>query len=72
MEIANDATGNDAVGNYDGVLFAEYTGMTGRKGRIEGFKRHRQSVWTLAGAFLKLWGHAKHRVVPKEQPELLK
>ncbi len=60
MEIANDGSGGQAVGNYIGVLHAEYTGKAGRSGRVYGFHRQGQSVWSLVGAFLKLWGHAKH------------
>lgn len=60
MEIANDGSGDSATGNYDGVLFAEYTTLCGRHGRVTGFHRQKQSVWSLVGAFLKLWGHAKH------------
>lgn len=60
MEIVNENTGTMEVGNYTGTLHAEYTNPAGRKGRIEGFRRQRQSVWSLIGAFLKLWGHTKH------------
>ena len=60
MEIANDGTGNEHAGNYGGTLHAEYTGSAGRPGRVEKFFRRRQSVWSLVGAFLKLWGHTKH------------
>lgn len=60
MDIANDATGTMEIGNYTGVLHAEYTKPSGRKGRVTGFKRKRQSVWSLVGAFLKVWGHTKH------------
>ena len=57
MEIANDATGGEYVGNYDATLTAEYGK---RKGRIRGFHRQTQSAWSLVGAFLKLFGHTKH------------
>jgi hypothetical protein len=60
MDIANDGTGDDSVGNYGGTLHAEYTGPSGRAGRVEKFFRRRQSVWSLVGAFLKLWGHTRH------------
>lgn len=60
MEIANDATGTTEVGNYTGTLHAEYTPKDGRKGRVMNFNRRRQSVWSLVGAFLKLWGHTGH------------
>ncbi len=60
MEIANDGKGGDLVGNYDAVLHGEYTSASGRKGRVEGFNRQTQSVWSLVGAFLKLFGHTKH------------
>lgn len=70
MEIANDGTGSDgsgnsAIGHYNGTLRAEpaYTGrMPGgvRRGRVTNFARRTQSVWSLVGAFLKMWGHAKH------------
>lgn len=60
MEIANDGTGTPDVGNYSGTLHAEYTGSSGRTGRVLNFNRRKQSVWSLIGAFLKLWGHTKH------------
>lgn len=60
LEIANDASGSQDVGNYHGTLHAEYTGPDGRKGRVTNFNRRRQSVWSLVGAFLKLHGHTKH------------
>lgn len=60
MEIVNSNTGTEDVGNYNGVLFAEYTDPSGRKGTVIQFKRKEQSVWSLVGAFLKLWGHTKH------------
>lgn len=60
MEIDNDCTGDMQTGHYNGVLHAEYTLPEGRKGYVENFHRQRQSVWSLVGAFLKLWGHTKH------------
>lgn len=60
MEIDNDGTGALREGNYEGVLHAEYTASAGRMGRVRGFNRQKQSVWSLVGAFLKLWGHTKH------------
>jgi hypothetical protein len=60
MEIANDGTGGEMLGNYTGVFHSEYTSSSGRKGRVEGFHRQTQSVWSLVGAFLKLFGHTKH------------
>lgn len=60
LEIANDGTGDQEIGRYNAVLHAEYTGPEGRQGRVVEFYRHRQSVWSLVGAFLKLWGHTKH------------
>lgn len=60
MVIANDATGDTNVGNYDGTLYAEYTQPEGRKGKVMRFNRQKQSVWSLVGAFLKLWGHTSH------------
>jgi hypothetical protein len=57
MEICNDGTGDERFGNYNGKLMAEYGG---RNGRVENFNRTRQSVWSLVGAFLKLWGHTRH------------
>lgn len=60
LEISNDASGSEDVGNYNGTLHAEYTGPDGRKGRVMRFHRRRQSVWSLVGAFLKLWGHTAH------------
>jgi hypothetical protein len=58
MEIANDGTGTQTTGNYNATLVAEYT--RGRHGRVEGFNRKQQSVCSLVGAFLKLFGHTKH------------
>lgn len=60
LEIANEGTGTTELGNYAGTLHAEYTGPDGRKGRVTSFNRKNQSVWSLVGAFLKLWGHTKH------------
>lgn len=60
LEIANDGTGTENVGSYSGVLRAEYTPSVGRRGYVWDFNRQRQSVWSLIGAFLKLWGHTKH------------
>lgn len=60
MEIVNDATGDAEVGNYTGKLCAEYTGPDGRIGYVTQYHRKTQSVWSLVGAFLKLWGHTKH------------
>jgi hypothetical protein len=64
MEIANDGTGDLQVGHYTGTLHAEYTKPEGRRGRVINFNRRKQSVWSLVGAFLKLWGHTAHS--PKE------
>jgi hypothetical protein len=60
MFITNSGSGNEVVGNYHGSLFAEYTSPTGRPGHVLQFHRKSQSVWSLVGAFLKLWGHTKH------------
>ncbi|MGE0412001.1 MAG: hypothetical protein AB7I98_03985 [Verrucomicrobiales bacterium] len=60
LEIANDGAGSREVGHYTGTLHGEYTPAKGRKGRVSNFDRRRQSVWSLVGAFLKLWGHTKH------------
>lgn len=60
LEIANDGSGDRETGNYEGTLHAEYTGPDGRRGYVTGFHRSRQSVWSLIGAFLKLWGHTGH------------
>lgn len=65
MQICNDATGTQELGNYDGTLHAEYTQGGGRKGRVTRFRRQRQSVWSLVGAFLKLWGHTRHSQKPE-------
>lgn len=67
LEIANDNTGTADIGNYTATLHAEYTGPDGRKGRIQNFRRQRQSAWSLVGAALKLFGHTKHSVKPIEQ-----
>lgn len=58
LEIANNGTGTQAVGNYEATLTAEYT--SGRRGKVRSFNRKTQSVWSLVGAFLKLFGHTKH------------
>lgn len=60
LDIANDGSGNEEFGNYSGVLHAEYTGRSGRTGKVLQFKRKTNSVWSLVGAFLKLHGHTKH------------
>jgi hypothetical protein len=57
LEIANDATGGEYIGNYDAKLVAEYGT---RHGRVRSFHRQSQSAWSLVGAFLKLFGHTKH------------
>ena len=59
MEIAN-VGGDMEVGEYDGILHAEYTPQEGRRGHVKNFRRRQQSVWSLVGGFLKLWGHTKH------------
>jgi len=60
MEITNDGTGDATTGNYDVILHAEYTPLIGRRCLIKGFRRQRQSVWSLVGAALKAMGHTKH------------
>ena len=60
MEIINDGSGSVDIGNYRGILHAEYTGPEGRQGKVTDFYRQRQSVWSLVGAFLKLFGHTRH------------
>lgn len=60
MQISNDGTGSIDSGNYRGFLDAEYTGAEPRQGSVMCFSRKRQSVWSLVGAFLKLWGHTSH------------
>lgn len=59
LDIVNDATGSQELGNYDATLHAEYTPPQGRKARVIHFRRQRQSVWTLVGAVLKRCGHTK-------------
>lgn len=59
MDIVNDGTGSEELGNYDATLHAEYTPPEGRKARVINFRRQRQSVWTLVGAVLKRCGHTK-------------
>lgn len=44
MDIVNDATGTEDLGNYDATLHAEYTPPEGRKVRVINFRRQRQSV----------------------------
>ena len=72
MEIANDRSGTSQIGNYRGTLHAEYTDSKGRAGYVRQFKRQHQSVWSLVGAFLKLWGHTSHspKLMSKESPQL--
>jgi len=60
MDIANDGAGDPENGNYVGTLYAEYTGSKGRRGKVTAFKRQKQSVRSLVGAFLKLFGHTRH------------
>lgn len=60
MEIANDGTGTREVGDYNVTLHGEYTSPDGRRCRVVGFHRKRQSVWSLVGAALKQMGHTKH------------
>lgn len=60
MTIANRGTGTRSEGDYEGMLRAEYTGDTPRSGQVLKFNRAACSVWSLVGAFLKLWGHTKH------------
>lgn len=69
MEIDNDGSGDLKTGNYHGVLHAEYTSPDGRHGYVQQFRRQDQSVWSLVGAFLKLWGHTKHspKLMTKER-----
>ena len=57
MLIANDGSGSKGIGNYECVIKTEY-GV--RKGKLSEFNRRTQSVWTLVGSFLKLFGHTKH------------
>jgi len=64
MLIANDTTGTATVGNYIGAMESEYGE---RAGVVRGFNRKTQSVWSLVGAFLKLWGHTKHSPSLMEQ-----
>lgn len=60
LEIVNDGTGTAEVCDYDATLRAEYTPPAGRRCRVLGFRRQRQSVWSLVGAALKAMGHTKH------------
>lgn len=69
MVIANDGTGSNTIGNYEGRLIAEYTDAKGRFGKVTGFNRQKQSVWSLVGAFLKQWGHTKTKVEPINEDE---
>ena len=68
MLIANDNSGDRETGNYVGTLHAEYTPKEGRKGMVKNFRRQKQSVFTLIGTFLKLWGHTKTLVVETPPP----
>ena len=60
MDIINTGKGTEETGIYKGLLFAGYTGPKGRLGVVREFHRQSNSVWSLVGAFLKLWGHTKH------------
>ncbi len=60
LEIANDGTGDGEIGNYSATLHAEYTPADGRKCKVTGFRRQKQSVFSLIGAALKQMGHTKH------------
>ena len=60
LNIANDGTGTKQVGNYQGTLHAEYTAPNGQNGKVLNFNRQSQSVWSLVGAFLKMFGHTSH------------
>ena len=53
--------------SVDGAILAAVTQasldcliITNAEGRVIEFNRQKQSVWSLVGAFLKLWGHTKH------------
>ena len=73
LRIANDGSGDRDIGNYTAVLHAEYTDEDGRVGYVRNFKRRKQSVWSLIGGCLKLWGHTRHspRDLHKSLPEKL-
>ena len=57
MVIANTGQGTADEGEYLCTMKAEY-GV--RKGKMVRFRRRSQSVWSLVGGFLKLFGHTKH------------
>jgi hypothetical protein len=57
--IANEGTGSEDIGNYEGSLLAEYTVHGPRTAWVTGFARKKQSVWTLVGMFLKKFGHVQ-------------
>lgn len=60
IEIANIGKADADIGIYEARLFGEYTPAAGRLGFVYNFHRRKQSVWSLVGALLKLWGHTKH------------
>jgi hypothetical protein len=60
LTIRNTGTGTEEVGNYKAVLNAEYMKGDGRSGQVFSFHRKNRSVWSLVGAFLKLFGHTTH------------
>lgn len=66
--ITNDGSGTEVQGNYVGVMRAEYGD---RSGTLKAFHRKTQSVWSLIGAFLKLFGHTRHspKLMEELQPE---
>lgn len=68
IEIANDGTGTEDLGNYTAELHAEYTPAKGpgRTATLRGFNRKKQSVWSLVGGFLKCWRHTN---ITKRQTE---
>lgn len=58
MHIANDGTGTDSKCDYDGRVMRkpDFKGVT-RTGRVEGHRRHAQTVWHLLGKMLKSMGY---------------
>jgi hypothetical protein len=48
MEIANDGSGTEDLGNYDVALRGVAGGRPKREGRVEGFPRSDGAAWELA------------------------
>jgi hypothetical protein len=59
MDIWNDGTGTIKTGNYIGVIRKDDPPIE-RRGCVMNYSRLNQPVWSLVGAFLKLFAHTEH------------